>query len=82
MNKFDPLRRIWVPGATYLPQPVIQLGGGVIAILSPPAGGVIVYDVLNPVEILGLVALALRVSFAGQQTEIGLATVTTAEGGF
>jgi RHS repeat-associated protein len=34
LNRFDPLRRIWVPGGTYLPKPVIQLGGGVIALLS------------------------------------------------
>jgi RHS repeat-associated protein len=75
LNKYDPLKRVWIPGVTYLPPPVIQLGGGVIALVSPPAGGVIVYEVLNPVEILGLAAIAIKSMVPQLETDFAAATL-------
>jgi hypothetical protein len=53
----------------------LQLGGGVIALVQPPVGGVIVYDVFNPVEILGLAALAIRLMVPQLETEYATATL-------
>ncbi|MGA8366927.1 MAG: RHS repeat-associated core domain-containing protein, partial [Candidatus Acidiferrales bacterium] len=75
LNRYDPQKRTWIPGATYLPPPTIQLGGGVIALVYPPAGGVIIYDILNPVEILGLAALATRLSAPSLDTDFAAATL-------
>ena len=80
LNRNDPLKRTWVRGATYVPPSTIQLGGGVVAVVYPPAGGVIVYDVLNPVEILGLAALAIRLSVPFFQAQFAAASLETAEG--
>jgi hypothetical protein len=78
LNRNDPEKRTWIPGATYVPPPTIQLGGGVVAFVYPPAGGVIVYDILNPVEILGLAALAIRLSAPLLQTDFAAATLEEA----
>jgi RHS repeat-associated protein len=75
LNKFDPLKRVWIPGTTYFPPPVIQLGGGVIARVSPPAGGVIVYEIFNPVEILGLAAIATKSMVPELETDLATATL-------
>ena len=73
LNRFDPLRRTWIPGGTYLPRSVVQLGGGVIAFVSPPAGGVIIYEVFNPVEILGLAVMATRLAVPQLQLDVAAA---------
>jgi hypothetical protein len=57
------------------PPPIIQLGGGVIALVSPPAGGVIVYEVLNPVEILSLAAISIKSMVPQLETEFATATL-------
>jgi hypothetical protein len=75
LNKFDPLKRVWIPGTIYLPPPIIQLGGGVIARVSPPAGGVIVYEIFNPVEILGLAAIATKSMVPELETDLATATL-------
>jgi RHS repeat-associated protein len=73
LNRYDPQKRTWVPGQTYFPKRVIELDPTAVAIVSPPAGGVIIYQVLSAVEISALVAIALKATFASLEAEIGLA---------
>jgi RHS repeat-associated protein len=49
LNVFDPQHRIWIPGTalTYVPPPVIPIQPGVIALVYPPAGGLVVYCPLD-----------------------------------
>jgi hypothetical protein len=75
LNKYDPLKRVWVPGTTYLPPQRIDLGGGVIALVEPPVGGVIVYEVFDPVEILGLAAIAIKLAVPSLEADFGAATL-------
>jgi len=63
---------------TYQPPNVIQLGGGVIARVSPPLGGVIVYEVLNPTEIYALAAIAIGSMAPQLETDFGAAVLETA----
>jgi RHS repeat-associated protein/uncharacterized repeat protein (TIGR01451 family) len=58
LNKFDPLKRTWTPGESYSPPFLIDLDGISKAIVSPPVGGVIIYEVLNLAEMLAVVTLA------------------------
>jgi RHS repeat-associated protein len=75
LNRFDPLKRVWVPGSTYMAPSPIQLDSGTIAIVYPPVGGVIIYEVLNFIEVLGLAALAIRLSVPQLETEFATATL-------
>jgi RHS repeat-associated protein len=75
LNMFDPLKRVWIPGSTYMPPSPIQLDAGTIAVVYPPLEGVIVYEVLNFVEILGLAALAIRLSVPQLETDFATATL-------
>jgi hypothetical protein len=77
LNRYDLQRRTWIPGVTYLPKSIIQLGGGVIALVSPSVGGVITYEVLNPVEILGLAAIAIKSMVPSLETDFAAATLET-----
>src|SRR6185437_14350604 len=77
LNKFDPQHRTWVPGATYFPPTPIQLDSLTFALVSPPAGGVIIYEVLNGLEILSLVALAIALSVPSLEFDFGVAALET-----
>ena len=79
LTLLDPERNIWVPGELYIPPPAIGLNGHAVALVSPPVGGVIIYEVLDTVEVLGLVTSALAYQL---YTSLGTATVlTTASAG-
>jgi RHS repeat-associated protein/uncharacterized repeat protein (TIGR01451 family) len=73
LNKFDPLKRSWTPGGSYSPPTPISLDQLTIAIVFPPAGGVIIYEVLNFVEIMALVSLAVMLSAPQLELELGTA---------
>lgn len=72
----------WLPPRTVercqshaLPPQRIDLGGGVIALVEPPVGGVIVYEVFNPVEILGLAAIAIKSAVPSLEANFGAAAL-------
>ena len=77
LNRFDPLKRTWIPGLTYFPPPVVKLDSLTIALVSPPVGGVIIYEVLNVVEIYALAAIAIKSMVPQLETEFGAATLET-----
>ncbi|MBI3429962.1 MAG: RHS repeat-associated core domain-containing protein, partial [Actinobacteria bacterium] len=77
LNTFDPLRRVWIPGISYVPPARIDLDALTYAVVSPPVGGVIIYSVVNFVELFGLVALAIKTAVPRLQLEFGLATVNS-----
>jgi len=52
LNALDPQSRLWVPGFSYLPPSFVPLQSGAIAIVFPPAAGVITYQVIDVREIL------------------------------
>jgi RHS repeat-associated protein len=74
LNRYDPLKRVWVPGSSYLPPDVVPLDGLTVAFVSAPAGGVIIYQVFNGVEITALVAVAAAVALP--ETALSFATAT------
>jgi hypothetical protein len=67
LNLFDPLRRLWIPGTAinYTPPTYIPLAPLTFAIVSPPAGGVIIYQVVDVrLEIAVLLALVAAYGLA------------------
>jgi RHS repeat-associated protein len=47
LNRQDPFKRIWIPGFSYIPPTAVDIKPGTVALVSPPAGGVIIYHVLE-----------------------------------
>jgi hypothetical protein len=48
LNFWDPFRRPWVPGFTYIPPATVPINGMTFAIVNPPTfNGVITYQVVN-----------------------------------
>jgi hypothetical protein len=78
LNRYDPQGRTWVPGITYFPPTTIQLDSLTFALVSPPAGGIIVYEVINGVEIVGLITLAIALSVPEFELDWGFETLTAA----
>jgi hypothetical protein len=73
LNKYDPLHRSWTPGESYSPPTPIPLDQLTIAIVYPPVGGVIIYEVLNLAEIVALVSLAVILMAPEMELDFGLA---------
>ena len=48
LNVNDPLKRVWIPGSSYSPPSVVRIDNFSIALVSPPAMGVIQYQVIDP----------------------------------
>jgi len=65
LNTFDPQRRHWVPGQTYVPPTPIAITAGVFAFVFPPTAGLIVYC---PVDLRGLVFLAVALAYHAATT--------------
>jgi len=82
MNKYDPLKRPWSPGTSFIPDPLVKLDALTFAIVEPPVGGVIVYSVVNAGEIYFLAAIAVKSMVPQLGTETGTALTLAAEGGF
>lgn len=82
MNKYDPLKRPWRPGTSFIPDPLIKLDALTFAIVDPAVGGVIVYSVVNAGEIYFLAAIAVKSMVPQLETETGTALTLAAEGGF
>jgi RHS repeat-associated protein len=55
LNSFDPLHRVWKPGITYIPKPMIEVYPGCVALVSPPVAGVIQYEVIDMPTIVSFV---------------------------
>jgi RHS repeat-associated protein len=68
LNAFDPVKRKWVAGQTYIPPSMVPCGYAAIALVSPPVNGVILYEVLDMKVIIAAVAVVvyydLRVTLA------------------
>ena len=73
LNKFDPLKRTWSPGESYSPPFLIDLDGLSKALVSPPVGGVIIYEVLNLKEMLAVVTLAAALMISELEFSFALA---------
>jgi len=73
LNVFDPLKRRWIPGVSYTPPPVLNLGFATYAFVYPPVLGVITYDVRN---LAYDVALISAVSAYALNTAFTTATLT------
>jgi hypothetical protein len=58
-DTLDPAGGKWIPGTatSYSPPSVIDLGVGAYALVSPPALGVILYQVIDFKEIIGAIGL-------------------------
>ena len=70
LNYFD-RAHTWVPGSSYVPPSVIPIDYGVFALVAPPAGGVILYQVEN--VLIDCMVLAVYGAHAGAlelQTEV------------
>jgi len=78
LTLFDPGRNVWLPGELYIPPTGIILNGHAVAIVSPPIAGVIIYEVVDEVEITGIVAMVTAGLFADLVGSIGVATLATA----
>jgi RHS repeat-associated protein len=78
LNRYDPLKRVWVPGSSYIPPTPIPLDGLTVAFVSPPLGGVIIYQVFNGAEILALAAIAIKASVPDLSLDLGVATLEAA----
>jgi RHS repeat-associated protein len=79
-NKYDPLRRAWTTGSSFIPEPLIKLDPLTFAIVDPPVAGVIVYTVVNAGEIYFLAAIAVKSMVPQLETETGTALTFAAEG--
>jgi hypothetical protein len=69
---YDPRKRSWTFGYNFVHTPYIQLDPLTFAIVYPPAGGLIVYGVVNTGEIYFLVALAIKGMSAATDLDTGL----------
>jgi RHS repeat-associated protein len=81
-NKYDPLKRTWTTGSSFIPEPLIKLDPLTFAIVDPPVAGVIVYTVVNAGEIYFLAAIAVKSMLPQLETETGTALTFAAEGVF
>ena len=79
LTLLDPQRNIWLPGELYLPATLIPLNTHAVALVSPPIAGVIIYEVIDEVEITGIVAAATAAIAADLAGSFAVATLTTAE---
>jgi RHS repeat-associated protein len=59
LTMLDHGRNVWLPGELYFPPTAIRINAHAIALVSPPIAGVIIYEVIDDVEILGLVSAAI-----------------------
>lgn len=82
MNKYDPLKRAWRSGTSFIPDALIKLDALTFAIVYPPVEGVILYSVVNAGEIYFLSAIAVKSMIPQLETETGTALIFAVEGGF
>jgi RHS repeat-associated protein len=49
LNTLDPAKNIWIPGEAwdYTPPPIIPINSFTFAIVTPPVGGIIIYQVVD-----------------------------------
>jgi len=59
LTMLDRGRNVWLPGELYLPPTAIWINPHAVALVSPPIAGVIIYEVIDEVEILGMVSAAI-----------------------
>ena len=78
LTYFDPNKNVWLPGELYLPPTLIELNSHAVALVSPPIAGVIVYEVIDEVEITGIVAAATAALAADLAGSFAVATLATA----
>jgi RHS repeat-associated protein len=81
-NKYDPLKREWTTGSSFVPNHLIKLDPLTFAVVDPPVAGVIVYTVVNAGEIYFLAAIAVNSITPQLETETGTALTFAVEGGF
>ncbi len=62
MNLFDPEKRKWHAGTTYLPPKTVPLDRLAVAIVFPPKGGVILYQVFDLKPIIAA-AMAFHIAY-------------------
>jgi hypothetical protein len=78
LTLFDPNKNVWLPGELYLPPTVILLNNHAVARVSPPIAGVIIYEVIDEVEITGIVAAATAALGADLAGSFAVATLAEA----
>src|SRR6267142_1802762 len=74
----DPQRNVWLPGELYLPPTIIPLNAHAIALVSPPIAGVIIYEVIGQIEVVGIVAAATAALAADLAGSFAVATLAEA----
>jgi RHS repeat-associated protein len=55
LNSLDPYGRYWYPGISYRPPPIVVIDARSFAVVSPPIGGVIIYQVLDLRPVISVV---------------------------
>ena len=78
LTYFDPNKNVWLPGELYLPPTLILLNSHAVALVSPPIAGVIIYEVIDEVEITGIVAAAAGALAADLAGSFAVATLAEA----
>ncbi len=82
LGKYDPKKRAWFVGTSFIPTRLIRLDPLTFAIVDPPFLGVIVYNVVNTGEIYFLAAIAIKSMLPQLEIQVGTATALAAQGGF
>jgi RHS repeat-associated protein len=78
LTLFDPNKNVWLPGELYLPPTLMLLNDHAVALVSPPVAGVIIYEVIDEVEITGIVAAATAALGADLAGSFAVATLVEA----
>lgn len=82
LNSLDPQHRSWQPGVSYRPPPILKLKEvGVIAVVSPPIEGVILYQIIDAKELFAVAAAASFAAMADIEGDVVIGFELATEGG-